>query len=355
MFFMQKIDWLVGDEKRFADFISKLNDKDKIISLTHTDTDGITSGKMVKEVIDPDEIKFVDYYELNEDLVKELKEKEFNKIIMSDLFLNRTQQGFVKELEKFAEILIIDHHPVEIDWNSERTVFLNAQGYCAGYLCYVLFSKIKDLSYYDWLAACASIADFQFKENGEWLDEIYSKYGDEKFTGRNDEEIRKGKIWDMQLNIGLALIYHEKEGIRKVFDSIGEEGFGDIGDIGEHADEVQKEIDENIERFNKEKEEIGDILFWEMPELKFGIKSIVTTIVSVSQDGKSVIILKKKGDTWTMSARRQDMKKNMNHLLNSLTEGFEGSDAGGHVPAAGGHFPERYKEEFMKRLRKMKD
>ncbi len=352
---MQKIDWLVGDERRFADFISKLDDKDKIIVLTHTDTDGITSGKMVSEVIDPDEIKFVDYFELGDDLIKELKEKEFNKIIMSDLFLNKHQGDFVKELEKFAEILIIDHHPVEIDWNSERTVFLNAQGYCAGYLCYVLFSKIKDISYYDWLAACASIADFQFKENGEWLDEIYSKYGDEKFTTREVEEIRNGKIWDMQIKIGLALIYFEKEGIRKVFDAIGKEGFGDIGNIGDHADEVQKEIDENIERFNNEREEIDDLLFWEMPDLKFGIKAIVTTIVSVRNEGKTVIILKKKGDTWTMSARRQDQKKNMNHLLNLLIEGFEGSDAGGHIPAAGGHFPERYKEEFMKRLRNMND
>ena len=348
---MRKINWLVGDEKRFADFISKLDDKDKIIALTHTDTDGITSGKIVKEVIDPDEVKFVDYVELNEDLVNELKEKGFNKIIMSDLFLNKHQRGFVDELEKFAEILIIDHHPVEVDWNSEKTVFLNAQGYCAGYLCYVLFSKIKNIEYYDWLVACASIADFQFKENGEWLDEIYLKYADEKFSDRRGDEIRKGKIWDMQIKIGQALIYFEKEGIMGVFNAIGKNGFGDIGKIGEHADEVQKEIDENLEKFDNEREEIGEVLFWEMPDLKFGIKSVVTTIISVRNEGKTIIILKKKGDLWTMSARRQDMKKDMNHLLNQLIEGFEGSDAGGHVPAAGGHFPEKYKKEFMKRLR----
>ena len=36
---MEGIKWVVGNEKRFADFIANLNGKDKIALLSHTDFD----------------------------------------------------------------------------------------------------------------------------------------------------------------------------------------------------------------------------------------------------------------------------------------------------------------------------
>ena len=50
---MEKIEFLVGSEKRFAEFISKLNEKDKIAVISHSrDIDGIVSAKVVDFVID---------------------------------------------------------------------------------------------------------------------------------------------------------------------------------------------------------------------------------------------------------------------------------------------------------------
>ena len=51
-----------------------------------------------------------------------------------------------------------------------------------------------------------------------------------------------------------------------------------------------------------------------------------------------------------ISSRRQDGKVNLPQLLNKCITGFPNSEAGGHIKAAGGTFPEEYLEEFKKRL-----
>ena len=57
-----KPEWLVGNEKRFSDFISELNDKDRVALISHgADIDGIVSAKIIDSVINPDFIKFVGY------------------------------------------------------------------------------------------------------------------------------------------------------------------------------------------------------------------------------------------------------------------------------------------------------
>src|SRR3989344_6102474 len=142
---MEKIEFLVGNEKRFNDFISNLNDKDKIAIISHSrDIDGIVSAKIVNSVIDANLIKFVDYDELNEDLFNELKRNKINKVVMTDLGTDAKE--FFKELEKFVDLLIIDHHTFVEDLNSKRTIFLNIKEYCAAYICYYLFSNTREKS-----------------------------------------------------------------------------------------------------------------------------------------------------------------------------------------------------------------
>ena len=220
--------------------------------MSHTDLDGMTCPKIVGEVVNLKEIFFVNYTEINETLIEKLKEKEINKIIFTDLYIK--DASFLKSLEEFAEILIIDHHPSE-DWNSEKIIFIRGEeGYSAGYLCYYLFSKIENLEKWDWLVACSCISDYCHVKPKIWLSKVMKKYGDDL----ENWEIyvkKSGVFWDLQYKLSLALIYFSND-LKKVYNSIGE-NFGDIGDLGKHANEVQKEIDRIISKFKSEREDIG--------------------------------------------------------------------------------------------------
>lgn len=341
---MDKIDFLIGSEKRFSEFISKLNDKDKIALVSHVDTDGIVSAKVVNKVLNADMLKFVDYAELNDSLVEGLKKSGVKKVVMTDLCVKNRE--FILKIEKFAEILLIDHHPPLEDFNSERTVFIDAQGYCAAYMCYYLFSKVQNLEKMDWLVACASVADWMYFKNASWMKEIYEKYGDE-FVGTPEMVRESRKFWPLIVVISNAIIYFTED-LKRVYDSIGDE-FGKVGDLGKYSDEVEAEIENCLRRFEKEKILIKDGYFWEFSS-KLPVRSSVITIASCRNPGKTIIMAQEKGAYYKFSARRQDGKVNVNELLVNLTRGMEGSNAGGHAMASGGFILIKDKEEFKKRL-----
>jgi len=332
-----------GSEEKFLEFIRNLGESN-VALVSHNDLDGMTCPKIVGEVVNPKEIFFVDYGDLNEKLVEKLKEKKIEKIIFTDLYLK--YKNFLKSLEEFAEILIIDHHRSE-DWNSEKTVFIKGEdGYSAGYLCYYLFSKIQDLDKWDWLVACSCISDYCHVKPKNWLSQVMKKYGDDL---ENWEIFVKktGKFWDLQYTLSLALIYFKKS-LRKVYDSI-QESFGEIGKLGEHAGEVQKEIDGFISKFKSEREEFEEGYLFEF-ESKFPVKSIVASILSGKEFNKTLVILEIRNGLYTVSVRRQDKRVDCDEFLKSLLNGLENASGGGHIPAAGGHFMKKDLPEFRKRL-----
>jgi len=345
---MEKIELSAGSEKNLRKFILNLKEIDNIISISHNkDLDGIASSKIINSIIKANSIEFIDYSDLNNDLVKRLKEKNFNKIILTDMCFTK---DLILKIEEFAEILIIDHHQYHEDLNSRKTTFINAQGYCAAYLCYYLLSKIKDLKILDWLVACASVSDFCFFNNREWMKEIFKKYGDH-FEIIEEKNIRKtGKFWDLQYDLSLAIIYFsERE--KEVYNSIGER-FGEIGELRKYISKVQSEIDSELKIFEKEKTEINGRIFWEFAP-KFRIGSILINILSSKLYNRTIIIARKDKNHYNLSGRRSDKGEDMNILMKNLTEGLEDGRGGGHVAAAGGSFLLKDREKFIEKLRKL--
>ena len=337
----------IGDEKRFFEFISKLGEKnDNVALLSHTDLDGIVSAKVANKVMDANLLKFVNYIDLNNELIKELKKEKVNKVIFTDLLIK--DEGFIKELEKFAHILILDHH-LSKDWNSEKPVFIKAEsGYSCGYLCYALFNKIENLNKLDWLIACSCISDYCHVKPEKWLRNVFEKYGD-KLEYVSDYIRKSGKFWDLQLEISLAIIYFSYD-LRRVYDSIGEE-FAHIADLGKYAKEVQDEISKAIESFNKEKKDFKEGYYWEFTP-KFQMSSIVSNILSEEENNKIYVVVKrlKKDKYCYVSVRRQDSKGYMNVFLTRLLDGLKEASGGGHKEAAGGHFLRKDLAEFKRRL-----
>ncbi len=339
-----------GNEKRFADFIASLDKKDKIILISHAgDLDGLGSTKIIGFVIPPDFIKFIDYEEINEDLIKEIKKTKAKKVIFSDL--NFKTPEVIKKLEKFASILIIDHHLVTEDYNSEKTVFLNAQGFCATYLSYYLFSKIQNLEKLDWLAVSASISDWMFSKNIQFMTQTFKKYN-QNFIG-TPEGITNNSFWDLQDKLSLALIYFKEKNLMDFYNLLGKVDFNNRKALEPYAKEVQLEIDKTIEKFEKEKEPISDGYFFELTDTKYRTKSIVINILSHKYQDKTFVIIHKQKDLYIISGRRQDGKVDIQNFLRKLISGFENSDAGGHFKASGGYFPIKYYEELKKRVKNL--
>jgi len=341
---MQEIKFEAGNEQRFLDFINHISDKDKVALISHTDLDGLTSAKVVNEFFKTENLFFLNYSGFNLDFVKKLKQESFNKIVFTDFSI--TNFDLIKELETFANILIIDHHRFDKDLNSDKTVFVNTYDYCASYICYVLFSKVVDLEKWDWLVACACLADWAFFNNQAWMKKVYEKYEDE-FVIEGKGIRNSGKIYEIETILVRAIIYFGKN-LNKVYEMISSD-IEKILELKKYSGEVQAEIDESIERFDKEKEIYGEIYFWEFNP-KFGIKSIVCTLVSAREYNKAFIFISSSEKYYLISARRQDKKQDMGKLLEELTEGFEDSSAGGHIPAAGSHFLKKDLAEFKKRL-----
>jgi single-stranded DNA-specific DHH superfamily exonuclease len=337
-------EFVVGSEKRFYDFISRLNEKDKIALISHTDLDGVASAKIVNEVINADIVKLLDYKNLTIDLVKELKKSKVKKVIFTDLYFK--DYTIIKEIEKFSEIVIIDHHPFVEDINSDNTVFMNASGYCATYICYYLFSKIQNIEKWDWLAACASLSDFCYWKNTDWMSEIYKKYQD-KFEIVGNFIRKNGKLWDMQYHLSLLLIYYN-DNLYKAYEIIVSD-FENIENIKKIALEVLKDIDNSLKKFEKEKIQINDGYFWEVTS-KYSIKSILVNDISSRYYDKTIIIGRKISDFYSISIRRQDGKIDTNKLLSELVLGFEGANAGGHFKATGGFVKAKDAEIFKKKM-----
>ncbi len=339
-----KPQWIVGSERRFFNFIKGLNEKDKIAIVSHTDADGIIAAKIAHIALGANVVRFVGHDDLNDEFVNALKAEKINKIFMCDITFGTRK--FLRKIEKFAKVVIVDHHTFIEDLNTTKTVFLDAHGFCATYLCYYLFSKTKDLEKMDWLVVCASLADWMFNSNSKWMEEVYKKYGEKFYLSEN--QAKSGKFWSIQYNIALSTVYF-KDDLNKVFNSLGE-NFGDIGDLAEYAAIVDLEIAKAISDFYIKKEDFKEGYFMEF-ESKFPINGVVVNILSSKTPGKTFIVSQKHEDRYGISARRQDKNVNLPELLRKLVEGFENAKAGGHIPAAGASFPLKYVDEFKKRLK----
>lgn len=339
-----------GSEDRFVSFIRSMNEDDRVALISHTDLDGLVAAKIVQTVLNPLVVTFVNYEELAQPLVDELREQHITRVIFTDLYIGN--EFFLKELESFAQVLILDHHLAQKDWNSSRTTFLKVEnGYCAGFMCYSLFSKLTNLQIFEWLVACSCISDYCHVKPSDWLSKVYAKHGD-LFEQVGTYVRKTGPLWDMQETLSLAIIYFKERtsGLNHILNSLGAE-YGSIGDLARHAEEVKGEVERLVGLFDREKQTFsGGYLFECDP--RFQCSSMVSSILS-GRDIHSIIITLRPDahlPIYHMSARRQDKQQDMAAFLKKLLEGLEESDGGGHVPAAGGHFLKKDLHEFKRRL-----
>ncbi len=339
--------WIAGSEQRFTQFFESLDDKEVIAVVSHkSDLDGIVSAKVITSAVEAAILKLVDYTDLNEQLIETLRAEKVTKIIISDL--NFKKKEHILQLESFAHVLIVDHHQFTEDFNSEKTVFMNAQGMCAAYLSYYLFSKKENLKEWDWAVACASLSDWAWKKNGLFLSEVFKKYG-KIFVG-SEEDVKKGVFWEFQYQLYLALVYYKNDLMQ--FYKAFPEKFGELGSLSKYIREVQNEVDRVLHKFDLEKKIIHERMVWEFKGI-FPVRELIINMRSHECPEKTFVIFEKSGEIYKCSFRRQDEKEDVSLLARKLVEGFDGGDGGGHKAASGCSFPTRFLPEFLERLTTM--
>lgn len=337
------MEFLAGNEKRFAEFISKLTDKDKIAILAHNDGDSVCSAIMASRILgEIDYINFLDYkHGMFKLIAPELKKRKINKIIIMDLSVDSEIEN-IKELEKFAELFIIDHHVFLNDLNSDKTVFIKTESkFPASYVCYKLFSKIQKIP--SWIAVIGTLSDMSYHYTKETADKIFDDFD---FEGE-----RKNLINEVMI-LGGAIIYfrgNEKE----VFDiTKNMKSSEEIKELEKFSKIVDKEIDYFLEMFKKNHEEYKDLI-WYYFKPRFAITSALSTKVSLENEDKTIVLVVEFEGLLRISSRRQDKKVDCVKLLQESIKGIPDSNAGGHVAAAGGRIPIRYLNKFKENLFKV--
>lgn len=331
--------WKYGSQEGFDSFCASLTNGTKLIAVSHTDVDGIGSAKIVDAALQADAVYLMDYTEVNDVLVERLRNEAPSHIVISDLGLKR---DFVEKLSTFARVLVIDHHQASEDLNAERVAFMNAQGFCATYLAYFLLHDFKDISSWEWLVACACIADVATNSVQGFMVAQFQKEGLAFSNG-----VKQGTFWELVTGINNALIYYAEDRMQ-VYRALTSD-FVMPALLIEPSRLIETDIQDCIVRFNQGKEDINGRWYWEFVS-KYRVKSTAVTMISFLNPTRTCLIVNIDGDVASVSARCQDRHEDMNLLLKKLVEGFPNADAGGHIPAAGGHFPVDRLSEFKKRL-----
>ncbi|HVY01850.1 MAG TPA: DHHA1 domain-containing protein [Candidatus Nanoarchaeia archaeon] len=336
------IEFVIGDRKRFSNFISGIG-KGRMALISHTDCDGIASARVVDIALQPDEVFFVDYKDLNQDFLNKITKENFESVVITDLFFKSKDD--LKELSKKSKVLIIDHHSPDVDLNSENIVHLNSQGHCAAMIAYELFSKVTNLKGLDWLVACACAADWLVVNDAEFLTEVYMKYGD-KFEIIDGELRKTGQIWQWSSDISSGLAYFRGLNLKEGYKEIGNNP-GDFGNFARAVKLVNQEIDEFRKKFQKEKKEIPNGYFFELNP-KYEIKGMLISELSSLEKNKTLIFATPSKDKILLSSRRQDGLVDLNKFMFEATEGI--GSGGGHKRAAGGFVKIENYSEFKKRI-----
>jgi len=334
--------------ERFRKFIDSIKKDDIVAVMHHTDSDGVCSGVIMAKVVERKRGKKVDLH-INQKAceiavlnrtVEQLKRANVNKLIITDLGVDQAPSN-IKEIEKFAEILVMDHHKIYANIDSKKTLFLKPQlvsqknpaAYTAAKFCFDMASEILDMSDLDWVAAVGLIGDCAFNLWKDFLEGVFSKYGIEK----------KANIFETDLGKASSIISDaecfDSANAYKAFDIVyGSSSPSDVlkSELLKYHETVESETMYWMEHVNEFAEFIDDAIIY-LIKPKYQIKPALSTRLSLKYSNKTIIILQDFGDGMIgISARRRDEKVAVNELLEKATAGLERANAGGHIPAAGG-------------------
>ena len=343
------MEYLLGSKEEFWKFIDAISKEDKVGIITHLDLDGFSSAIFLEEILNSKGIKvelifFVGYkLGMFEKILPAFKKSNVTKVFLTDMYADGTDSEGFEKLKQFADLFVIDHHPVI---NKEAKNTIKTQGAdCSAYAIFDLGKEIIDEKKWKMLLYATMIAEMSYKspENMEFIRKDYPDVHEDNII-----DTPPGKLAKI---INGALIYFSslKKDLKEIYDLIKKQDFEKLKDYNK---EVEEEIQFYLDKIKKEAEYYPekDLYFYYFNP-KFNITSVVGTLFSNKHKDSSLIVVSDIDDKMMkVSARNQNKKQDMGALLKKGIQGLKEAVGGGHIPAAGGSFLKKDLNKFKENI-----
>jgi len=300
----------------------------------HTDSDGLTAAAQLALYLkskgvgyniilgSPERLRHANFWmKIKNDLV-----------FFVDIPADHASDDLIR-LSNKANIVIIDHHRINKDMNSDSIIhyhreFLGEKRYYpSSKEVYDLFGGI------DWMACIGLIGDYGGRPWKAFINKVHEKYGFPKCKDKNCFDSPFSK-YDQMIN-SARMMYGDKGCIKAFNLLVNSSNFQEFKEKTGVLEEWAKKINDYIEhvksdyQHNKEPHPKADLIFYELNNPKYKIGSALSTIISTNNPDKTIIILVNKGSIININFRRQDGKYNMSILAKKCGKG------GGHKQASG--------------------
>lgn len=349
--------------EKFKHYILNIKKEDKIAVLYHAFCcDGLCSCILVNKSIERILNRKVDFnihytkFEITEDIIKFFKENHISKAIFVDLSIS-INEDMIKKAEKIADLLVIDHHEYNKDFNSAKTTFvystfinnkLESTHYPASKLAFDIFSKLTDLSDLDWLACIGTISDRSYDEWKDFVDKTMTKY-----KIKSNANIFMTEFGNVTSSISTTKRFSETvdETFKIVYNAKSHKDLLNNKYLLSYKKKANDELKYWIDNAEKKSEVHNDLVIYPIHP-KYNIGSTLSTVLSFEYfKNKTVVIICDIDEpSLKLNIRNQTNKIRTNDLLQEAIKGIPNSNAGGHVPASGGSIPREYVEKFKKQL-----
>ncbi len=344
-------------KNKVIEFMEKISNKDGVVIIFNNDGDGICSCalfmKYLKKKGAGEPYIINQPMPVDQNIIKRIQTSLPNKIIFLDMAIDQ-QSDIIKKLKGIADILVIDHHQVHKDLNSENVVHHNprledSKTYqSTTYLVYKLISQLDDYSDYLWIAAAGMISDYNLDYSKDVVEDVRKAYNvkEEKLY-----DSFLGRIADMIASTIITKAMSCEQIVHSLVKTESVEDFKAPA-LTESYKEIKNEMEMLVQDFSAHSEKYGDLILYNINS-KYKLGSSLSTKVSEKHHKKTVIIYEIRGSKVKISGRNQSMSVNVGRLLGEACKGIKGAAGGGHEAAAGATVPTDHWEEFKERLIKL--
>ncbi len=325
----------------------------------HTDSDGLTAAAQLSIFLksrgvgvnmilgSPERLRHANFWrKLKNDLV-----------FFVDIPADQAADELIR-LSNKANIVIIDHHKISRDMNSDSIIhyhreFLGVDKYYpSSKQVYDLFGGV------DWMACIGLIGDYGGKEWKDFINSVHKRYG---FPPCRDENCFDSPFAKYDQLISSARMARGDEGCLKVYSIlVDSKDWEDFKEKATALEAVAKRVNDYIEHikadyeYNKEVHKKQELVFYELVNPKYRIGSALATIISTSEPHRTIIMLIHKDPIINVNLRRQDGAYDMSKLAKECATEFGGA-GGGHRQAAGATISAEHLKDFKECVMKKLD
>ncbi|GEM_PF-1809649 len=341
-------------ELRTKEVIEWIKNSDKICVIFHIDTDGITSAYLFTRLVEKLGKNVERFYaspasSFNKKLYD--KVKDYDLVVFLDLSIDHNTK-YINLLSEGSRVVIIDHHTLRQDLNSDRiihisTKFLTDKYYPNAYFVYNLFRDY--LKEYDWIAAIGLIGDGGARFYPDFMRSVLKRLGMEE---GKDENFQDTKLGYYDILLGSARMYSGGRGALKALKILLEcnspEEFEDNSSILKtwHK-KVRRELEAKINVFRRNARKVGKLMYYHFSKPIYNIGSPLSTILCKEFPHNLIVITVDVNQTTTkVHAKSHTGEFNTYEILEKCVPNLKGATFGGHVQASGGSFDSKELKKF---------